>query len=372
MKFSIERKAFLDKLNVVSRAISPNSPKPILSGIYFNATQDCLELVGSEVQLSIQSLIYPDEKNRLHVEEPGKLVVEAKYLNELVRKMDGEILHFETVDKSVLQIQVRSNVYSLRILPASEYPLPDFKKPDLSFELDARILREIVSQVAFAASEKDIRKVLLGVHFEAENGKLICAATDSYRLAKKVLYLDNLPDFEINVPVKALNEVVRSLKEDEKVYIHCDSKKIQFLYDDNLIQSTLYEGTYPAIDRIIPTSFNSTLVARADQLKNILDISLIYLSERVSVVRMECDENQAIVYSSSVDVGSSDQLLDEMSFEGKPIRISFNGLFMQQALQGLECKDKVKLQFIGELKPIRITNPDNENLEMIVVPLRTH
>ena len=62
-------------------------------------------------------------------------------------------------------------------------------------------------------------------------------------------------EFNITIPSKSLNEVVRSINEDEEsIHIYVDSKKAQFIFDKTIIQTRLIDGTFPDVDRIIPTS----------------------------------------------------------------------------------------------------------------------
>lgn len=386
MKFEVDRREFLNHLNIINRAISLHSPKPILCGVYISMEKDGLRLIGSEPQLSIESFMYPTQENGLKMDfsslfEEGTVVndvidhafvAEARYLLEIIRKMEARTIVIELLDGNTLQITGDRDLFKLRYMPAQDYPMPNFQSPPTNFTLKAFVLHDIVEQVSFAASEKDFRAVLLGVHFESSNGKLICSATDSYRLAKKTIDIEDLPDFTMTIPTKCLNEVTRSLSPDASVIIRCSNKIVQFLFDDNLIQSQLYEGTYPDVDKIIPREYASELDADSSDLQRKLDLSTIYATESVSVVRMELSDREVLVTSSSKEVGSSDQYLDDARYEGNPLAISYNGRFMLQALRGLKCKDRVKMQFISEVKPIRITNPEDSSLEMIVVPLRTH
>ena len=84
MKFTINRKYLSDKLTIVSRAISMYSPLPALSGIWIEVMKDKIQLTGSDSTISIQSTIYPDEINHLHIEQTGSIIVESKYLQEIV------------------------------------------------------------------------------------------------------------------------------------------------------------------------------------------------------------------------------------------------------------------------------------------------
>ena len=51
-----------------------------------------------------------------------------------------------------------------------------------------------------------------------------------------------------------MTEVVRSVSDDDVIDIYADSKKAQFVFDKTIIQTRLIDGTFPDVQRIIPTS----------------------------------------------------------------------------------------------------------------------
>ena len=116
-----------------------------------------------------------------------------------------------------------------------------------------------------------------------KEGKLIAVATDSYRLARKEEAIDSDLDIAVTIPAKSMNEV-RSilLSEDKDIRIALDSRKAQFITDDTVFQTRLLEGAFPETDRLIPTSFISTLTISRSSLINVLDRSMFIKNENIS------------------------------------------------------------------------------------------
>ena len=212
MKFTINRKYLSDKLTIVSRAISMYSPLPALSGIWIEVMKDKIQLTGSDSTISIQSTIYPDEINHLHIEQTGSIIVESKYLQEIVRKMDFDTIEFELMDTTLLRISNKQGVFHLNGIESNAYPELDFYQPKTEFKLSKNQLRTIVTQTAFACSDKDSRPVLTGINFKAIDTQLFCSATDTYRLARKIVQLEQPMDFNITISQKSLGDVVKSLE----------------------------------------------------------------------------------------------------------------------------------------------------------------
>ena len=68
-----------------------------------------------------------------------------------------------------------------------DYPRIDLSKNGIKIDINSLVLKNIISQTKFAASDKEHKPILTGINFKATNNQLECTATDSYRLAKKVV-----------------------------------------------------------------------------------------------------------------------------------------------------------------------------------------
>lgn len=55
--------------------------------------------------------------------------------------------------------------------------------------MNALVLKDIIGETKFAASDKETRPILTGINFKAHDHVLEVVATDSYRLAKRLFLL---------------------------------------------------------------------------------------------------------------------------------------------------------------------------------------
>src|SRR5699024_4185920 len=78
-------------------------------------------------------------------------------------------------------------------LDASEYPMTPDVTNDSQFTLAADLLKQIIRETVFAVSASESRPVLTGVNWQVKDKDLVCVATDSHRLARRKVALDNLP-----------------------------------------------------------------------------------------------------------------------------------------------------------------------------------
>lgn len=375
MNFSVSKNAFYQGLTHVNKAITVNSPLPQLSGIKIDVLENQLVLTASDSDLSIEhKLFLSDADNKLNIEEIGSVVIDARYLLDIVRKLDDELVHFELIDGSLVKIYDSIADYKINGMRANQYPQIDFSQPELKFTLKSDVLNQAINQTLFATSDRETRPVLTGVNFNFDKAekKLVIIATDSYRLAHKTVYLDNVDeDFNITIPRKVLNELNRMIESVEEIEVALNNKKIQFQFDHLLIQSRLLDGVFPETKRLIPTQFVTEVSLQTKQLLRSIDRASFIKQEGVSTVKFDIISDEIVVTNTSQEMGSFKESLSIDTFEGEPLKISFSTRFMMEALRSLNSLD-VHIKFAGDMRPFLLLNPNDDSILHLVLPVRSY
>ena len=372
MNFKISKRVFYSALNTVSRAISSNSPLPALSGIKIEVNQDSIVLTGSDSDISIQTTLNgSDEETNLIVKETGSIVIEAKYILEIVRKIDADEIELEIVDGSLTKISGMSAEFRINGMRALDYPAIDFTRPGQQFEMDADVLLKVISQTTFATSDRETRPVLTGVNMKCSGKRLECVATDSYRLARKIVDLTSENNFNITIPAKSLNEVSKTIAQDSSVLIAVSDKKAQFWIGETVIQTRLIDGAYPETARLIPTEFAHELTVDSRDMLNAIDRASFIKNEGISIVKLSANSEEVVISSKSQEVGSSVENLNILGYEGNPLEIPFSGKYVFEAIRVLSATT-IKILFSGEMKPFVIRNTDDDSILQLVLPVRTY
>lgn len=371
MYFKITKKNFYNALSVASRAISTFSPLPAFSGIKIDAKEDSLILTGSDSDISIQTTLHKTEDCSLEIRDMGSIVIEAKYILDIVRKIDADEIEFEMMDGSLSKISGNTAEFRINGMKANEYPSIDFTKPKESFILSEENLKKVITQTIFATSDKETRPVLTGVNFHCEGNELHCVATDSYRLAKKSIMIKESLNFSITIPSKSLQEVVKTLEGTRDVEISVNDKKAQFIINDTIIQTRLIDGAYPETNRLIPLQFDYELTIDSHDLLSAIDRASFIKNDGVSVIKFNLSENECVLSSKSIEVGSSTEVLNSASFKGNSLEISCNGRYVFEAIRAIGG-NLVKFSLSGEMKPFIITSLDDDKILQLVLPVRTY
>ncbi len=107
----------------------------------------------------------------------------------LLKKLPGKDFSFEVKQSFQTQIISENSEFTINGLDANNYPrLPEIPD-DSSFVISGKTFREIINETEFAVAIQESRLVLTGVHFTFSPDKIHAVATDSHRLASRVLAL---------------------------------------------------------------------------------------------------------------------------------------------------------------------------------------
>lgn len=367
MNFKVKRTELLNALTKVSRAVSLKSPLPVLTGIKFELKEDCLVLTGSDSDITIQTTI----SENIEILEVGSVVLSSKYILEIIRKIEGDIIHIYIVDGTLTRIESTSSKFDLNGTSYIDYPRIDLSQIGSHLSLKSFDLKQAIEQTSFATSEKETRPVLTGVNFKAKNNVLECIATDSYRLAKKILYIDSNISFNIIIPKKSLIEISRIIEKDELIDLYVSDRKILFVINNVYVQTRLIDGTYPDTSRLIPENFDYSMNIDTVSLLSALDRASLLSFEQNHIVKLTMSDEQVIMSSFSQEIGSVEENLTKAFYKGNPLHISFSSKYMNEAIKSINS-EKIVILFTGEMRPFIIKDIEKEDIIQLVLPVRTY
>ncbi len=380
MQFTINRNAFIKKLNDVSRAIASKTTIPILSGLKIEIGQAGLTLTGSNSDISIESFLSAgDEKNNLVITEPGTIVVPAHIFGEIVKKLPDENMTISVNPETLLTtITSGQSKFNINGSDANVYPhLPDITAEN-QLVLKASVLKELINQVVIAVSTQETRPILTGIHFIISNGELMAVATDSHRLAQRKIELEELPKdvkYNVVIPGKSLLELSRMLTDNiDKITMRISDKQVLFILGETSFYSQLLSGKYPDTTRLIPTSANTTIEFDAHTLLAAIErASLMSHIGHNNIVRLVLNPEQqsAVLSSNSPEVGKVEESLHFIALSGESLDISFNPDYMKDALRSFG-QTTITIGFTAALRPFTLEpSEDQEHFIQLITPVRT-
>lgn len=372
MKFAIEKNLILENLTNVSKAISAKNIIPVLNGIKFDLNSDGLFLTASDSELTIKTFI--QRKMITNIEQEGAIIIQSKYLLDIIRKLPSEIINFELVDGLKIKIYTDNSQYSLNCLDSKDYPSLKLEETKNPLILDGEIFKSIISQTSFAISNQELRPLLTGINIKVIGDTLECIATDSYRLAKKNIKLDTpfVEDINIVIPGKNIIELDKIINDKENVEMHIFSNKVLFKYKNIIFQTNLLSGTYPNTSNLIPQEFDIIVNTKLNDFASAIDrAALLTQGKDKNIVKMRIKNNNMIINSYASEVGQVEEQLEIETSIDAQIDISFSAKYMLDALKTIK-DENILILLNGEIKPIVIKSVKDESLIQLILPIKTY
>ncbi len=373
MKISIKQNILMEHLNYAIKGISSKNIRPILNCIKFELTKDGLYLLSTDNDIAIKTFIH--KKDIDNIDTCGEIVVSGKYIYDIVKKLPNDIIHIETLDNSKICISALNSTFYLNCNNVQDFPDLELEESKNPIILNKGLFKNIINQTAFASSNQESRPVLTGINFKIENNIMECTATDSYRLAKKVLELNTTVSEQINIiiPTKNLLELTRLfLEEEENLEIHIFTNKIIFKFASIVMLSRLINGEYPDTSKLIPKEYLLTMKVPLNEFYSAIDrASLLTNEEDKNTIKLESKGSSILLSSNIPEIGNVEEKLSVVKNNSEEIKIAFSSKYMMDALKALDCEE-IEIMFNGEIKPIIIKNPETDNLIQLIVPIRTY
>ena len=374
MKLKIKKDLLLDGLNKVSKAISTKNLVPVLAGIKFELEEKGLTLTASDNDITIQVFLAND-KNDMTIDKEGSIIIQGKYILDIVRKLPDEFINIEVIDDLKIIIYTENSEFNLNGISKNEYPNIILEASKSPIIVESRTFRKIINQTSFASSNDEARPILTGINFKIIGNILECNSTDSYRLARKVIQLNQTVEdnYNIVIPSKNLLEFIKIMDDSEdNLELHVFNNKILIKFNNLLFQSRLINGTYPNTSNLLPDEFILNIKANIIDLYNVIDRASILTSDKEkTIVTFEINGNTLYVRSSSAEIGRVEEKMVIENDSNENLKISFVAKYMMEALKSFEDTKGI-ISFVGEVKPIISSSEKDEGLTQLVLPIRTY
>jgi DNA polymerase-3 subunit beta len=362
MKLTCSRDEFVAKLAVVSRAVSARSSVQVLAGVLLRAEGGELQLAATDMELSLRTSL------DAQVEGEGSVVVPGRLLIDLARLLpDSEVELEHRAEEGVVQLVCGSASYRLHTYSAEDFPrLPEVDATQ-TFTVDAEALLETVAQVSRSASRDESRPVLTGILARFEPGKLVMAATDSYRLAVKETDLaGSTQELEAIIPARALTELARIAGDATQLELGVQENQVAFRTGDAVLTTRRIDGQFPNVKQLLPEQFEHVVTLPRNELLDVVR-RVAVMAQRNSPLRLRFSEGELQVSAQTQDVGEAKEALPA-PFTGDTLEIGFNPEFLRDGIESVQS-DEVQLKLISPLRPGLIQG-ESDDYSYLIMPIR--
>jgi DNA polymerase-3 subunit beta len=362
LRITVSKDDLAAKLAIVARGVSTRTAVLVLGGIQLRAEAGRLHLAATDMELSLRTSL------EAAVEGEGTTVVPGRLLLDIARTLpDSEVTIDHRPEEATVVVTSGTANYRLHTYSAEDFPrLPDVDSAPLH-TVDRDVLVETVARVGRSASRDESRPVLTGILVQFEPGKVVMAATDSYRLAVKETPVSAvLPELEAIIPARALQELSRIAGGAEELQLGLLENHVAFGAEDTWLTTRRIDGQFPNHRQLLPEQFeHEVLLPREEALEVVRRVSL--MAQRNSPLRLRFADGELTVSAVTQDVGEARESLPA-PYTAEPMEIGFNAEFLRDGLDSVDS-DTVKFKLISPLRPA-VLEGESDDYVYLIMPIR--
>lgn len=373
MKISVLQENLAHGLSIVSRAVSPRSTLPVLGNVLIATDEGRLRLSATNLELGITCWI------GAKIEEEGSTTVPARTFFDLVSTLPLDRVEMSlNVRTQTLNVRCGTSNTDIKCIDAQEFP--PMPVPDLAEGLQINVtdLKEMIQQVAFAASTDEARPVLTGVLVSVEDNFISMQAADGFRLSVRKAELSSpiAKPIKAIIPARALGELARIAGDGDQIVsmiLPPGRGQVIFHLKDVELVSQLIEGAYPDLEQVIPHTCQTRTVISTLAFLKACKQAEIFAREGSHIARIEIKPADGLepgtvqISGQSEETGSNLTILDA-NIEGPNLLIAFNVRFLREVLDVIKTPNVILETNLdttpGLLKPV-----GEDNYLHVIMPM---
>jgi DNA polymerase-3 subunit beta len=389
MQFTATQQELHHGLALVGHAISGKPTRPIetyiLAQVAPDTQQVCLSARNEE--LGIHCWIRASE-----MEGHDAVLLPARLISDFVSNLPAApVVVTSPSPTDPTSCQVRCLRISAKMKNTAgdlaEFPqIPSYVDGgETLLHLDAELLKQIITEVVFAAADKDMtRPALTGVLVEIGGGKATFAAADNFRLAVRTILI---PDDQLRrtllLPARTLEELAKILPNVGTVQVLLTADQHQAVFHSSMIDvsTRLLNETFPNMRAgIIPSEWTTRAVLQTQDLAALIRLMAPFAREaryaiRLRLVgemseRLDAEPNTMQLEVVAQDVGENQNVLGAQ-ITGPDQELLLHAKHLSDVLAVLTTP-QMALEITGPQRPVAIKPVGGDDYTYVLAPMIDH
>ena len=363
MEVVIDRDAFLKGLQMVQNIVEPRQTLPILANVLLEAAGDGVRLTATDLEVGARVSV------PAKVAAKGSITVSARKLSEIVKELPAAAVALKVSENVTVTLRCGGATYRMVGLAPDDFPPVVPASPQSWVGIEAKVLREMLTQTSFAVSHDETRYALNGVLFAFQGKDVRMVATDGHRLALSMRSLgQGVASATGIVPRKAVTEIMRVIGAGEEVQIAITENQFVLQMPNFVMTARLIEGQFPNYEAVIPKAHPGRLTTARAALSAALRRVAVMAEERNKPVKFVLAPTALKLSASSADLGEAEETLD-VDYAGAEVTIGFNSKYVLDAIAPIE-REQIVLEFKDGLSPGVIRSVEDDGYCCVIMPMR--
>ncbi|OHD54963.1 MAG: DNA polymerase III subunit beta [Spirochaetes bacterium GWF1_51_8] len=371
MKFTVNKDEFIRHLGIADSIINVKSPLAILLNVYIEAIDD-----GTIIILSYNGENGVKVESTGVVEVSGKINLLSKKLLEVIRKLPGEKIVFESKSDNETEIVIHpvegdDPVFHLNGVAADTYPTFNEFNWENYIKIAQETLEEQIKATEFAVSTDIAKSAFTGTYIEeAVDGLLSFVTTDGKRLSVITReFEEKVGQIETGViiPQKIFKTILESLGTGE-TYFSVHSNQAFFKIGNVYIFTNLVEGKFPNYKDVIPAEKINIVQIDSDVLSKAIDTVSVMSDPDSGKTKIEVDGDKMTISTQHPLYGVAQQSI-KMSYNGTPITIAISYRSLLDFLRVVPGKS-IQMIINSQSSPLLLKTEKDDNFLYITMPMK--
>ena len=365
MRFSIQREAFLKRLQHVVGVVERRQTLPVLANLLVVVDGEGVSLTGTDLEVEMVARMTAEDL------AAGEVTVPARKLFEICRALpDGCRIKLEQNGERVVLSAGRSR-FTLATLPATEFPTIENIELVERVSLPEATLKELMERTGFAMANQDVRYYLNGMLLDLRENALRCVATDGHRLALAETRIETRVSAprQVIVPRKGINELQGLFEPGEgEVELEFARNHLRVRRGDVTFTSKLIDGRFPDYEAVIPIGADKEVRVQRDDMRAALQRAAILSNEKYRGVKLEVSPNRMRIVAHNPE---QEEAVEEIEAKTgvSDLSVGFNVNYLLDALGAL-AGDEVLLCLRDGQSSCLVRKPETDETRHVIMPLR--
>ncbi len=374
MKLIILQNKLKQGLSVIERISSKSFALPILRNLLIKTEKNFLLLATTDLEIGIKWWILSK------IEKEGEITVPTSILSTFISLLPEKAVEL-TAHNQILSVECEGYKTKIKGQSSEDFPIIPEISEGISFSLDSYSFCQALNQIVDIVLPSAVRPEISGIHFFVQKDLIKMAATDSFRLGEKTLFLKKPlaieKEISLILPQKTAKEIINIFGEKQgelKVLVSPNQILFEAIMSETphpeiRLTSKLIEGEYPNYQEIIPKKYETQVILDKQEFLNQIKAASLF-SGKINEVKFKIDpkKERVEISSQNPETGEYHSLLSGKT-KGKEEEISFNYRFLNSGLLNIKSSEVI-FELNGEVGPGVLKPVGDESYIYVAMPIK--
>ena len=367
MKIQIHKNLLTNALRTCCNAMDSVSFNPINEAILIKTDNQEIHLQA----ITANTSLFIRLNKNIQIKEPGQALVKGKLLYNIISKIQSEEVTLQTVDNSVLRVEVPRfssdiNLFESTLFPTINFQFDSWKK----VQIESSFVKGVINKLIPCATTTDNKNIACNnILFDTSKtqNQIEAIGTDGNHLA----YIQKQysgEQFKLIINIQNLKQINDFLNT-PTLSLFINNKTLAIQSQDTTILIRTVEGQYPDLTKPLQSQPPHKIICKTNTLLNAVEkATLLASADKKPAIQFNILNNVLKITARSIEYGSTLEEIDINNPNTTTQTFTFNAKYLINLLKNIES-DNVILEFSIANKPVLIKEKNNSNYISLLLPI---